>query len=167
MLTLRMNQPLGIASRPLRAGTDAAATHGHTHDQGHTSTQVPRGPVARAHRAEPVDLQGRRRQVPQPGRRRRSRLGFDCRARRGVARTPAHGWRCGVQPGRRTRLRARPHRAAPQGRDADAVVGRIPRRPRRPADLGVHAVLRSLQDVRQDAQALDAPAAARRREALH
>lgn len=29
-----MNQPLGIALRPLRAGPDATATHGHTHDQG-------------------------------------------------------------------------------------------------------------------------------------
>jgi hypothetical protein len=47
------------------------------------------------------------------------------------------------------------------------VVGRIPRGPRRPADVGVHPVLRSLQGLRQDAQALDAPAAARRREALH
>ena len=46
-----------------------------------------------------------------------------------VARTPADGRRCRAQPRGRTRLRPRAHRTAPQGRDADAAVGRIPRRP--------------------------------------
>jgi hypothetical protein len=162
-----MNQPLGIASRPLRAGTDAAATHGHTHDQGHTPTQVAGRALPRAHCAEPVDLQGRRCQVPQPGGCGRTRLGLDGRSRRGGARAPAAGRRCHAQSRGRTRLPTRAHRTAPQGRHADAAVGRVPRCPRRPADLGLHPVLRPLQGVRQDAQALDAAAATRRREALH
>jgi hypothetical protein len=44
---LRMNNRWGIALRPFGRRADAAATHGHTHDQGHSQTQVPGRAIAR------------------------------------------------------------------------------------------------------------------------
>lgn len=53
------------------------------------------------------------------------------------------------------------------GRDADTAVGGIPRCSPRRAHLGLHPILRALQTLRQDAQALPAPAAPRQQEAVH
>lgn len=57
--------------------------------------------------------------------------------------------------------------ALAQGRHADAAVAGVRGGPRRGAHLGAHAVLRALPRLRAVAQALDAPSAPRRREAVH
>ena len=46
VLVLRMNHPWGIALRPFGRRADAPATNGHTHEQGHSQTQIPGRAVA-------------------------------------------------------------------------------------------------------------------------
>ncbi|SPD37567.1 transposase (plasmid) [Cupriavidus taiwanensis] len=74
----------------------------------------------------------------------------------------------GQQPGRTgdAGLPLPAPRAAPQGRDTAVAVGGIPGRESRGPHLPIHAVLLPLPGLGSDTQAVHAPAAPRRREAV-
>ena len=159
-----MNQPLGIASRPLGPGADAAATHGYTHDQRRPPTEVARQPsheqiahtltISKGVVAKYVGLA--------------SAAGLDWahgRSRRSGARTPADGGFRAAR--RRARLGPHPPRTRRKGVTLMLLWQEYARRPPAGPHLALHAVLRALQGLRRAAQALDAPAPARRREAVH